>query len=1089
MNVPDTNPQPRSPAPQIDPVFIWPTPERQDLLFWVEKNADLPKNKTWAFGDAYPDAVRYPNHKLIYVEPQTPSKWSKWYYASDRINEDNYNWEINSGDELIRTYLVPRAKYRQRAAGSAGLLSGEFTYPPVGTADSAFANYGFADDTQVRADSQLDSIYVIIRRRFLIPEVVEYQYDPNIERHVKITRTIVARNSVTPSISAGNIIDVQPVNVFRDTKITKQVQWLPGDLSGGNPAYPIQLRKHARSVSYNFPPYLRAIKVIYSEALATSQAAPASYSYDWFLFYDIIDPANGPYRGFTLRFLTDDPAAVEAAYPVMRILTRREVLGLACAWGVGSNYGNSTFAQARQFEVPASIHGDIPIQNSTILGIVNLTDAKLSPSLKATPGFDEVIGASEMIVDCKTLDTAYGLSMVEITIINTAGVYENRWIGDDGNTYTDPPPDSDISVATPSGVFNADGSEFSGAATPLSTVELSVAGVVLASTTADSSGQFTLTLDPRLGNGQTVSVTATLRGAVSDPFTATAPTASAARPVAWMNSAMDTVTGYAPKGSEVHILTAGIRQSVTVDLSASHEPTADGNILVAISSALFDSTTITVAVLDADTVDDYIGKIETAVAAAVVTKDGLNYDLTDFLTPDGDTAADTFSLTAVAAAANDASLEITLSNDPDNDPNIHFDGAAASPISSDPLLDVAGVAPTEFTVTANATTGAFSRSGIAGITAGDEITVYAVDEIGPSSNLTIEASSSPPAAPDPTSPATHIINQTTGATAAGDSASGTTVTAYEASTLASLGSGASSGTFSFSLSPVQTDGETVYFQAKVGNVYSSVDAGSTDTAPTLTPLEMPYDVLQLGQIANQFIPGFAGNIDEDPTYGFPDDIEIILPDTSRISGATIYEDVPSAGKGRFIIQPASASTIFYQGEQIQIVAHYDPPGTDSRAVVFRFPTAVLARPAIELLPRPVGRTSGSIRNLGLWGGVDPRLTWRIDVSTPIDVTAAMTAAGFVNRLKVSFPGSDIQDITLSLLRADQRDFRKYYARLTDDNVTGKTWEWATSNAGTITVPVFIEVVHEWGKPGSTILSPVTRWSAADKLQGYKYVYE
>ena len=38
--------------------------------------------------------------------------------------------------------------------------------------------------------------------------------------------------------------------------------------------------------------------------------------------------------------------------------------------------------------------------------------------------------------------------------------------------------------------------------------------------------------------------------------------------------------------------------------------------------------------------------IETAVAAAVVTKDGLNYDLTDFLTPDGDTAADTFSLTA-----------------------------------------------------------------------------------------------------------------------------------------------------------------------------------------------------------------------------------------------------------------------------------------------------------------------------------------------------------------------------------------------------------------------------------------------------------
>ena len=77
---PDNNwnpPRPRTPAPQIDPVFLWPTPDKTDYLFFVERNGDLPANQQWSFGDPFPDRLKYPNHKLVFVAPQTVDKWSK----------------------------------------------------------------------------------------------------------------------------------------------------------------------------------------------------------------------------------------------------------------------------------------------------------------------------------------------------------------------------------------------------------------------------------------------------------------------------------------------------------------------------------------------------------------------------------------------------------------------------------------------------------------------------------------------------------------------------------------------------------------------------------------------------------------------------------------------------------------------------------------------------------------------------------------------------------------------------------------------------------------------------------------------------
>lgn len=164
---PDQNPTPRTPAPKIEPVFLWPTPENQDFLFYVEQNGELPKNKTWNFGDAYWDAVRYPNHKLVFVSPQSGDKWSKWYYASNRINEDAYNWEWSSTDiggrkfkAVQRSYIYPRATFDSATPAPGAAMPNV----PAGF----FSGYILASREQRRIpDETLDSLYVAETRLYI----------------------------------------------------------------------------------------------------------------------------------------------------------------------------------------------------------------------------------------------------------------------------------------------------------------------------------------------------------------------------------------------------------------------------------------------------------------------------------------------------------------------------------------------------------------------------------------------------------------------------------------------------------------------------------------------------------------------------------------------------------------------------------------------------------------------------------------------------------------------------------------------------------------------------------------------------------
>lgn len=201
---PDKTPPPRSPAPQHNPVFVWPTPNQEDRLFWVEKNGDLPKNKVFEYGEHHPDSIGYPDHRLVFVSPQTPDSWSRWYYASKRLLEDRYNFEHTEADiggnkfsMVVRTYIQLREEWapEQHIQGEA------MPDIPEGLFQTDFV---LARAAQKRlGDETLDSLFIVkelayVQRRAISQVVIDIQTG-NSKRSV--TNLFYRGEEVTPGFT------------------------------------------------------------------------------------------------------------------------------------------------------------------------------------------------------------------------------------------------------------------------------------------------------------------------------------------------------------------------------------------------------------------------------------------------------------------------------------------------------------------------------------------------------------------------------------------------------------------------------------------------------------------------------------------------------------------------------------------------------------------------------------------------------------------------------------------------------------------------------------------------------------------------
>lgn len=89
-----------------------------DLIFYESFDANLPINEVWEYGDPHTDSVRFPDHRLVHVQPGRSQGVQIRYYASKRLLEDEYNWEHSEADIggtkfsiITRTYIQLREEW------------------------------------------------------------------------------------------------------------------------------------------------------------------------------------------------------------------------------------------------------------------------------------------------------------------------------------------------------------------------------------------------------------------------------------------------------------------------------------------------------------------------------------------------------------------------------------------------------------------------------------------------------------------------------------------------------------------------------------------------------------------------------------------------------------------------------------------------------------------------------------------------------------------------------------------------------------------------------------------------------------------
>lgn len=414
--------KPSLPA-EIYQVRISPTPLAADLLFYELRDGDYTRNNQWQYGEAHWNTARFPHHILVFVSETGPDRKRKWFYAADRNNEDQYNWSIGQGEEVNRFYLVRRSLYYGRSAAEAAaadpVVAGEFTHPVVATADSRFSKYGFADDTVIKAPAELESMYIVVQRRYIEPVTVDYVHEDSLEKTISITKQIIPAGSQQPPTStAGTQVEIQNGNVFHDVKITRQI------VLGGS-TYPYALSTLPTTYNRPFPAKLESVELVWAWARAfqiTEPIAPESYSEDYYFKFKITEARPGPYDAIALRFVTNNPNALKATYPIDIIPQPvTESIAVVGYWWYASPEGNRTSATAKEWSVPSTIHETITV---TLGGrLLPPSTSTRTESLAATPGVTAFLLLNEMIVDYDVKALPLGLFEVSIIKVNISGLY------------------------------------------------------------------------------------------------------------------------------------------------------------------------------------------------------------------------------------------------------------------------------------------------------------------------------------------------------------------------------------------------------------------------------------------------------------------------------------------------------------------------------------------------------------------------------------------------------------------------------------------------------------------------------------------
>ena len=407
------------------PIFDVASPLR-DLVFYEVVDYNIKSNRDMEYGTPHHNTQAYPNHQLVYITPNDKEgKTYRFYYAANRENQDDYNWQISNGEQLVRTYLIPRELYYERSeaeAAASSIINGEFTYPAIGTPDVRFAKYGFADDTVNDAPQELASRYILIQRRFLEPVTNTISWNENFKKNINVKRELIPAllNHAEPVQSAGKTIEIQKGNKFHDVRITTEL------LSVATPFVPYEKVSIPAYQAYDFPDKLASINLVYVWAWAASTSAVESYSEDFYFDYKIVKPRPGPYSATIRRFITDNPNAIKAAYPLSVVPSPvRETIAVVYAWFKASIEGNTTDAVANEQQLPPCIHGAITVtENGEGSGTSPpARSRRYTSSFAETPGYTSFIALNTMTIGYEVNELPLNLYEVKVIQIDKSGLY------------------------------------------------------------------------------------------------------------------------------------------------------------------------------------------------------------------------------------------------------------------------------------------------------------------------------------------------------------------------------------------------------------------------------------------------------------------------------------------------------------------------------------------------------------------------------------------------------------------------------------------------------------------------------------------
>lgn len=430
-------------APSRQRLLTFVSPSVADIIFMESVDAQRVGSSPPAYGTPHPDRHRWPDHVLVFVKTaDEQGLYYQYFYAAKREAQDRYNYEIGSDDRLVRTYVLKRSEYPDPAS---------LPTPVVGSADVLFGKYVFAFEFLDRSEQELDSIFVVLKRVYSMPETITYEFDRSVDRMVKITRTIIPAGSETGSTRAGRTVEISPQNTFFDLRVTSEVVFEAADLDeDGNPRYPLSLQTVASFINYDFPPRLNYIELHGVWAYADSSTHQASYSEDFFFELDFTEPTPGPYAARVLRFITDNPEAMLslAQYKLDKVIPERETFGMLRQWWRASTKGNSTFALARQQDVGrACIHPriELPKEINYVAGSGEggeATSASGGPGRKylpETPDYQSFVDKSTLNVAIDVKQTAHNLFEVQLVQLFLSGTVQR-------DIYGGPPPTKESSV-------------------------------------------------------------------------------------------------------------------------------------------------------------------------------------------------------------------------------------------------------------------------------------------------------------------------------------------------------------------------------------------------------------------------------------------------------------------------------------------------------------------------------------------------------------------------------------------------------------------------------------------------------------------